>query len=196
MPLPSVRCRPWAETLRQADASISVRPPKMLSDNSGLTSAWFQKFAHELGKHRAGLQPIAVFVKVVGPRSGRRASLDEPAVQEIVVELLHELVFRPDAVEHLKQQRTRTARRESRAAFARVSLSEATRQLASTSRTSRRIFLSGWSAGTRASARCTKTARPDLQTCPACQPPPIRDRKSNDGTPAMARFFSRLLEKF
>ena len=28
----------------------------------------------------------------------------------------------------------------------------------------------------------TKTARPDLQMCPACQPPPIRDRKLNHNT--------------
>jgi hypothetical protein len=29
----------------------------------------------------------------------------EPAVQEIVVQLLHQLAFRPDAVEHLEQHR-------------------------------------------------------------------------------------------
>jgi hypothetical protein len=47
-----------------------------------------QKFAHELGKHRAGLQPIAVLReggrvpdRVVGRKS------HEPAVQEIVVQL-------------------------------------------------------------------------------------------------------------
>jgi hypothetical protein len=38
-------------------------------------------------------------------------------------------------------------------------------------------------------ARCTKTARPDLQMCPACQPPPIRDRRLNHDTLAMARVF-------
>jgi hypothetical protein len=39
--------------------------------------------------------------------------------------------------------------------------------------------------------RCTKTARPDLQMCPACQPPPIRDRKLNHDTLAMARVFQQ-----
>src|SRR5439155_12138272 len=39
--------------------------------------------------------------------------------------------------------------------------------------------------------RCTKTARPDLQMCPACQPPPIRDGKLNHDTLAMARVFQQ-----
>src|SRR4029077_16190687 len=39
--------------------------------------------------------------------------------------------------------------------------------------------------------RCTKTARPDLQMCHACQPPPIRDRKLNHDTLAMARVFQQ-----
>ena len=40
-------------------------------------------------------------------------------------------------------------------------------------------------------ARCTKTARPDLQMCPACQPPPICDGKLNHDTLAMARVFQQ-----
>src|SRR4029077_6577650 len=39
--------------------------------------------------------------------------------------------------------------------------------------------------------RYTKTARPDLQMCPACQPPPIRDTKLNHDTLAMARVFQQ-----
>ena len=79
----------------------------MLVRQQRLDLRMVQKFAHELGKYRAGLQPIAVL------REGRRVpdrvvgrKSYEPAVQEIVVQLLHELAFRPDAVEHLKQQRT------------------------------------------------------------------------------------------
>src|SRR6266516_161711 len=39
--------------------------------------------------------------------------------------------------------------------------------------------------------RCTKTARPDPQMRPACQPPSIRDRKLNHDTLAMARVFQQ-----
>ena len=44
-------------------------------------------------------------VKVVGsePRIVRRQS-HEPAIQKIVIQLLHQLAFRADAVEHLQQQ--------------------------------------------------------------------------------------------
>src|SRR6266536_165606 len=71
---------------------------------------------------------------------------------QIVIQLLHQLAFRPDAVEHLKQQRAQQLFRWNRGtAFARVELRQATVQLPSTSRTSSRIFLSGWFVGTRAS---------------------------------------------
>src|SRR6516164_917256 len=61
-----------------------------------------QKLGHELGEYLAALQPVAVLREhgrvphqVVGRKS------HEPAVQKIVVQLLHQLAFRPDAVEHL-----------------------------------------------------------------------------------------------
>ena len=80
---------------------------KMLVRQQRLDLRMVQKFGHELGKHRAGLQPIAVLregCRVPDRVVGRKSH--EPAVQEIVVQLLHELAFRPNAVEHLKQQRT------------------------------------------------------------------------------------------
>src|SRR6266536_5520779 len=112
-----------------------------------------QKLGHEFGKHLAILQSVAVLReggripdRVVGRKPHK------PAVQEIVIQLLHQLEFRPDAVEHLKQQRAQQLFRWNRGtAFARVELRQATVQLPSTSRTSSRIFLSGWFVGTRAS---------------------------------------------
>jgi hypothetical protein len=64
-----------------------------------------QKLGHELLEHVALLQPIPVL------REGRRVphgivrgKPDEPAIQKIIVELLHQLPLRADAVERLQQQ--------------------------------------------------------------------------------------------
>src|SRR3989449_4707884 len=78
-----------------------------------------QKLGHELGEYLATLQPVAVLRehgrvphRVVGRKS------HEPAVQKIVVQLLHQLAFRPDAVEHLQQQGAQQLlRRDRRTAF-------------------------------------------------------------------------------
>jgi hypothetical protein len=81
----------------------------------------------------------------------------EPAVQKIVIQLLHQLSFRPNAVEYLQQQCAQQLfRRDRGTPFAGVELIQATVQFAQisslrTSRTSSRIFLSGWFGGTRAS---------------------------------------------
>jgi hypothetical protein len=57
-----------------------------------------QKLGHEVGEYLAALQPVTVLREhgrvphqVVGRKS------HEPAVQKIVVQLLHQLAFRPDA---------------------------------------------------------------------------------------------------
>ncbi len=65
----------------------------------------------------------------------------------------------------------------------------------STSRTSSRMFLSGWFPAPAPRARCTKTVHPDPQMRPACQPPPIRDRKIESRRTGYGEgFFSRLLK--
>ena len=51
---------------------------------------------------------------------GRAANPNEPAVQEIVFRLLHELAFRPDAVEHLSNCEINNCSGGSRAAFAAI----------------------------------------------------------------------------
>ena len=105
---------------------------KMLVRQQRLDLRMVQKLGHELGKHLAVLQPIAVLCesgRVPDRVVGRKPH--EPAVQQIVVQLLHQLAFRADAVEHLKQQRAQQLlRRNRRTAFARVQLPQATVQLA------------------------------------------------------------------
>src|SRR5580704_8383855 len=66
---------------------------KMLVRQQRLDLRMVQKFGHELGKHRASLQPIALLRessripdRVVGRKS------HEPAVQEIVVQLIQNFI--------------------------------------------------------------------------------------------------------
>src|SRR6516225_948933 len=127
------RCRPWG-------GSSSVRPGfdqrpvdrKMLIRQQRFDLRMVQKLGHELGEYLAALQPVAVLREhgrvphqVVGRKS------HEPAVQKIVVQLLHQLAFRPDAVEHLQQQGAQQLlRRDRGTAFARVKPRKAKVQLA------------------------------------------------------------------
>ena len=79
---------------------------KMLVRQQRLDLRIVQKLGHELGKHLPVLQPVAVLGeggRIPDRIVGRKAH--EPAVHQIVIQLLHQLAFRPDAVEHLEQQR-------------------------------------------------------------------------------------------
>src|SRR6202166_873318 len=90
-----------------------------------------QKPGHELRKHLAVLQPIPVLGEggrvpdwVVGRKPHK------PAVQKIVVQLLHQLAFRPNAVEHLQQQCAQQLLwRDRGTSFAGVKLPKVTAQL-------------------------------------------------------------------
>ncbi len=90
-----------------------------------------QKLGHELGKHLAVLQPVAVlgeYGRVPHRIVGRKSH--EPAVQKIVVQLLNQLAFRPDAVEHLQQHGAQQLlRRDRRTPFVRVKLRKVAVQL-------------------------------------------------------------------
>src|ERR1039458_4113163 len=91
-----------------------------------------QKLAHELGKHLAILQSVSVLREGgrVPDRIVRRKP-HEPAVQKIIVQLFHELSFRPNAVEYLQQQCAQQLLwRDRGPSFARVELAQATVQLA------------------------------------------------------------------
>src|ERR1022692_3739150 len=91
-----------------------------------------QKAGHELRKYLAVLQPLSVLREGGGVSDtivGRKPH--EPAVQKIVIQLLHELSFRPDAVEHLQQQCAQQLRRRDRGpSLARIELPKAAVQLA------------------------------------------------------------------
>src|SRR5215472_7016676 len=156
-----------------------------------------QKLGHELGEYLAALQPVAVLrehARVPHQVVGRKSH--EPAVQKIVVQLLHQLAFRPDAVEHLQQQGAQQLlRRDRRTAFARVKPRKATVQL-SQHQASGSSSADG-SPAPAPQAKCTKTADADPKIPPACKPPPIRDRKTESANPRYGEgFFSELLESF
>src|SRR5262249_22308004 len=116
--------------------------------------------------------------RVVGRKS------HEPAVQKIVVQLLHQLAFRPDAVEHLQQQGSTIAPAGSKDGLR----SRKAAKGYGSARPTHRAQASGSSSadGSPApapQAKCTKTADPDPKIPPACKPPRIRDRKTESANP-------------
>src|ERR1700687_5357543 len=104
----------------------------MLVRQQRLDLRMVQKLAHELRKHLAVLQSVAVLReggRVPDRIVGRKPH--KPAVQKIVVQLFHQLPFRPNAVEHMEQQCAQQLLRRNRwTSFARVELAQATVQLA------------------------------------------------------------------
>src|SRR5665213_3184467 len=90
-----------------------------------------QKARHELRKYLAVLQPLSVLREGGGVPDtivGRKPH--KPAVQKIVIQLLHELSLRADAVKHLEQQcAQQLLRRDRGPSFARVQPPQAAVQL-------------------------------------------------------------------
>src|SRR5262249_11486996 len=127
-PLPSLGRKLFCE----AQASISVpSTEKCSSDNSGLTCGWFKSLVMNLANTSPFCSRSRFLVNTVGSHTFVGRKSHEPAVQKIVVQLLHQLAFRPDAVEHLQQQGAQQLlRRDRRTAFARVKPRKATVQLA------------------------------------------------------------------
>ena len=139
-----------------AQASISVPSTEKCSLESSLrTCGRFSTPVKELGRDIAVEQPVAVLAEHGRiPHRIVRRQPDEPAEQQVVVELLHQLPFRAHRVERLQQQRSQQPlRRDRRPAFARIQLVERPRQVPSAASTSSRIARSGWSAGIRVSSR-------------------------------------------
>src|ERR1700686_2289380 len=91
-----------------------------------------QKLGNKLRKYGAVLQPVTVLREggwVPDRIIGRKPH--EPAVQKIIVQLFHELSFRPNAVEYLQQQCAQQLLwRDRGPSFAGVELAQATVQLA------------------------------------------------------------------
>src|SRR5580698_1558711 len=74
-----------------------------------------QQFDHELLEHIALLEPFPVLGEHRrNPDLIVRRQPNEPAKKKIVIELLHQLAFRTDAVEHLKQERAQELLRRDR----------------------------------------------------------------------------------
>ena len=115
-----------------AQASISVPSTEKCSLESRLrTCGRFSTLAKNLARDVAVEQPIAVLAEHgrIPDRIVHRQP-DEPAEQQIVVELLHQLPFRAHRVEGLQQQRPQQPlRRDRRPAVARVKLAELPRQI-------------------------------------------------------------------
>jgi hypothetical protein len=90
-----------------------------------------EQLCHELLKNVALLKAVAVLgERRRVPHRIVRGKPDEPAIQQIVVELLHQLSLRADAVEHLQQQRAQQPlRRHRRTSIAGVKPAKAVRQL-------------------------------------------------------------------
>jgi hypothetical protein len=86
-----------------------------------------QKLRHELLKHVAALQPLPVLgERRRVPDGVVRGEPNKPAIQKIIVELLHQLAFRADRVERLKQLGAQQLlRRDRRPPLAGIKLAEA-----------------------------------------------------------------------
>ena len=108
-----------------AQASISVPSTEKCSLDSSLrTCGRFSTAGHELARDIAVEQPVPVLAehRRIPHRIVRREP-DEPAEQQIVVELLHQLPFRAHRVERLQQQRPQQPlRRDRRSAVPRIKL--------------------------------------------------------------------------
>ena len=106
-----------------AQASISVPSTEKCSLESSLrTCGRFSTLVNELGRDIAVEQPIPVLAEHGRiPHRIVRRQPDEPAEQQIVVELLHQLPFRAHRVERLQQQRAQQPlRRDRRPSVARI----------------------------------------------------------------------------
>ncbi len=80
---------------------------EMLVRQQGHDLLVLQQCLHKTIEQIALLQTLAVLCKRGGvPHGIVRDKPNEPAVQQVVVQLLHQLPFTPDAVQHVEQQRT------------------------------------------------------------------------------------------
>src|SRR5437764_1331997 len=80
---------------------------KVLVREQGLHARMLDQLGHELLEHVAVLKPVPVLGedRWVPDRIIWRQTR-KPAEEKIVIELLHELTLRTDAVEHLQEKRT------------------------------------------------------------------------------------------
>ena len=137
-----------------AQAWMSVpSTEKCSSDKSAATLGCAKHRAQELGRDLALEQPVAVLGEHRHvPHRVVDAQPDEPAEQEIVVQLLHELPLRADRVERLQQQGAQQLlRRDRRPPVQRIELLEIADSAVSAASATGRIDRNGWPGGTRPS---------------------------------------------
>ena len=104
---------PIAEAEALARALARYEPSddalKLLADHAEVREKWRLPGHDDLGLHRRDVgveQPVAVLrERRMIPDRAVDAEADEPAEQQIVVDLLHQLPFGTDRVESLQQRR-------------------------------------------------------------------------------------------
>ena len=116
----------------EAQASISVPATEKCSpDNCDLSCGWFRSVVMNLANISLFGRRSRFLVHARVPHWVVWRKSYEPAVQKIVIQSPHQLAFRPDAIEHLQQQRVQQLlRRDRRTPFAGVELAQAAVQLA------------------------------------------------------------------
>src|SRR5215472_4116159 len=124
----------------EATPRLEVRGPgldecainrEVLVREQGFHARMLDQLGHELLEHAALLKPVPVLGEhrwiphwIIWRQS------DKPAEEKIVIELLHELTLRTDAVEHLQEKRTQELLRRDRwPALMRVELAKTVTQL-------------------------------------------------------------------
>ena len=154
------------------------------------------EFGQELPRDVRRKQPIAVL------REYRRhpyrlvnAKSDEPAVQQVVIELFHQLPLRPDRIECLQQKRPQQPLRcDRRPSAVRVSLGkiavERRQNLVHHTRTS----ATGASQEPASQGQRKKTVRLSAHLSRASVPPEIADTTNHIRNRLSGGFFSSLLE--
>ena len=95
----------WLEALeRSPRLNQRAIDRKMLIRQQRLHARMIQQGLHEPLEHIAILQPLPVLGECGGnPNRRIRRQADKPAKQQIIIQLLHQLAFRPQAVKRLEQ---------------------------------------------------------------------------------------------
>src|SRR6202048_2570438 len=132
-----------------------------------------QKLRHELLKHVAALQTLPVLGEGRRVPDGVvRGEPNKPAIQKIIVELLHQLAFRADRVERLKQQGAQQLLRRDRwPPLAGIKLAEARTEVLQNRPHQLPDFPQRMQGGyPRLRRDVGKTTHPDLESVPAWSP--------------------------
>ncbi len=169
---------------------------KMLVRQQRLHLRVVQKLRHELLEHLALLQTLAVLGE--GRRIPHRIIRGEPhkpAIEQVIIQLLHQLPLRPDAIENLDQQRAQQLFRRYRGpALLRIKTGKAPAQILQDV-SDKLPDLPQWMVRGNPRLRGYVGKQPALVLkCPAhLHPPPVRDKTESRHIAFGQEFFSKLL---